>query len=92
LIKLHAYILSEKYIHTLALEMASTANWKCANCIASEATATWRFTNFVLYCIVSAHLRSPLYHTWVMLTLVTPEWLHNYRTEGLRVIMIHEMH
>ena len=33
LIKLFLYILSEKYIYILALEMASPGNRHCANCI-----------------------------------------------------------
>jgi len=33
LIKLLAYILFEKYIYILALEMASPGNQQCANCI-----------------------------------------------------------
>jgi len=60
LIKLLPYILFEKHINISAVKMTSPGNRHCASCIgtlsfnihASEATATWRFTNFVLYCIV----------------------------------------
>jgi len=35
LIKLLLHVLFEKYIYTLAPEMASPGNWHCANCIGS---------------------------------------------------------
>jgi len=35
LIKLLPYILFEKYINILALEMASPGNWHCASCIST---------------------------------------------------------
>jgi len=56
LIKLFPYILFEKYINILALEMASPGNRHCANCIGTlsfpivgDAENVWRYgTVFIL--------------------------------------------
>ena len=46
LIKLFLYILFEKYIYILALEMASTGNQNCASCI---GTLSFLIREYVLY-------------------------------------------
>ena len=44
---------------------------------ASEATATWRFTNFVLYCIVLyCHVHNMLYKSDNIFIILSPESVH----------------
>ena len=57
LIKLLPYVLFEKYIYILALEMASSGNRHCASCIGAlsfpiaSVQALWREESWLLVCI-----------------------------------------
>jgi len=51
--KILSYILFEKYIYILALEMTSTGNQHCANCIGTLSFPILQPAQLYMHCVVS---------------------------------------